>query len=46
MRVIAYIEDHIMIRKILVQLGLWETRSHDPPWPDPDSIHDFIPSMI
>ena len=42
MRVIAFIEDDIVIRKILVHLGLWETRSHDPPWPDPDSIHDFI----
>ena len=43
MRVIAVIEDDIVIRKILVHLGLWDTRSHDPPSPGPDTIHDFIP---
>ena len=42
MRVIAVIEDDIVIRKILVHLGLWDTRNHDPPWPDPDTFHDFI----
>ena len=42
MRVIAFIEDDIVIGKILVHLGLWNTRNHDPPWPGPDTIHDFI----
>ncbi len=40
---IGIIEDDIVIRKILVHLGLWDTRNHDPPWPGPDTIHDFIP---
>jgi hypothetical protein len=30
MRVIAFIEDYDMIRKILVHLALWDTRNHDP----------------
>jgi len=31
MKVIAFIEDKNLIKKILVHLGLWETRNHDPP---------------
>jgi hypothetical protein len=31
MRVIAFIEEHALINKILTRLGLWETRDHDPP---------------
>ncbi len=31
MRVVAFIEDEPLIKKILKHLGLWETRSHDPP---------------
>ena len=31
MRVISVIEDQAIIKKILQHLGLWETRSHDPP---------------
>ena len=42
MRVIAFIEDDIVICKILVHLGLWNTRNHDSPWPGPDAFHDFI----
>jgi len=31
MKVIAFIEDDMLIKKILVHLGLWDTRNHDPP---------------
>ena len=31
MKVILFIEDHALIKKILIHLGLWETRNHDPP---------------
>ena len=31
MRIISFIEDKETIKKILVHLGLWETRNHDPP---------------
>lgn len=31
MKVISFIEDDRIIRKILTHLGLWETRNHDPP---------------
>ena len=31
LRVISVIEDQAIIKKILQHLGLWETRSHDPP---------------
>jgi len=33
MKVIAFIEDDALIKKILVHLGLWDTRNHDPPKP-------------
>ena len=42
MGVIAFIEEEIVIRKVLVHLGLWETPNHDPPWREPDTINDFI----
>lgn len=31
MRIIAFIEEDVIIQKILKHLGLWETRSHSPP---------------
>ena len=31
MKVIAFIEQQPVIRKILTHLGLWKTRNHDPP---------------
>ena len=31
MRIISVIEDQRVIKRILQHLGLWETRSHDPP---------------
>jgi len=31
-----------VIRKILVHLGLWDTRHHDPSHPVPESFQDFI----
>ncbi|MCP3931522.1 MAG: hypothetical protein GY705_20750 [Bacteroidetes bacterium] len=31
MNVIAFIEDDTLIKKILMHLGLWEIRNHDPP---------------
>ena len=30
MRVIVFIEDYDVIRKILVRLALWDTRIHNP----------------
>jgi hypothetical protein len=34
MKRISFIEDDALIKKILMHLGLWETRNHDPPKPD------------
>jgi hypothetical protein len=34
MKVISFIEDGQLIKKILVHLGLWDIRNHDPPQPD------------
>jgi ribosomal protein S27E len=31
MKVISFIEDDALIKKVLMHLGLWETRNHDPP---------------
>ena len=31
MKIISFIEDEALIRKILQHLSLWETRNHDPP---------------
>jgi len=31
MKIISFIEDDVLIRKILVHLRLWDTRNHDPP---------------
>ena len=31
MRIISFIEDSEVIKKILLHLGLWETRNHDSP---------------
>ncbi len=31
MKVISFIEDHALIKKILMHLGLWDIRNHDPP---------------
>lgn len=31
LRLIAFIEDVVIIQMILKHLGLWETRHHDPP---------------
>ena len=39
MRIIAFIEDEAVIKKILNHLGLWETRNHGPP----DQSHPHIP---
>ena len=42
MCVIAFIEDDAVIRKVLVHLGLWDNRNHNPPSPAPDRFQDFI----
>ncbi len=34
MKVISFIEDNALIKKILIHLGLWQTRNHDPPRSD------------
>jgi hypothetical protein len=41
MKVISFIEDGAIIKKISMHLGLWETRNHDPP--KLDSTH--IPTI-
>ncbi|MGD9214763.1 MAG: hypothetical protein PVJ84_08125 [Desulfobacteraceae bacterium] len=33
-KVISFIEDDALIKKILIHLGLWQTRKHDPPRSD------------
>ena len=40
-RIIAFIEEQPVIRKILSHLGLWETRNHDPPKARIDHITAF-----
>ena len=44
MRIISFIEDSETIKKILVHLGLWETRNHDPP-PRKVNMHEYIPDL-
>jgi len=34
MKIVAFIEDEPIIRKILEHLGLWDTRNHGPPQPE------------
>ena len=41
MRIISFIEDNEVVEKILRYLGLWETRSHDPPIRGVPHIHEF-----
>ena len=41
MRIIAFIEDAEVIKKILKHLGLWETRNHDPPARNPTHIPEL-----
>ena len=41
MRFISFIEDKETIKKILVHLGLWETRNHDPP-PCKVDMHKYL----
>ena len=41
MRVIAFIEDPVVIKKILKHLGLWETRNHGPPL----EVSSYIPEL-
>ena len=41
MRVIAFIEEQPVIRKILSHLGLWDIHNHDPPKPRADPITTF-----
>lgn len=31
MKIIAFIEEPVIIRRILVYLNLWDIRNHDPP---------------
>lgn len=44
MRIISLIEDKETIKKILVHLGLWETRNHDPP-PGKVNMPKYIPEL-
>jgi len=42
MRVISVIEDQAIIKKILQHLGIWETRSHDPPAQKTPHIAEYV----
>jgi len=44
MRIISFIENKETIKKILVHLGLWETRNHDPPLCK-GNVHKYIPDL-
>ena len=53
MRIIAFIENNGLIRKILKHIGLWETRNHGPPSPKtsgelyiPEITYDYSYSQI
>jgi hypothetical protein len=41
MKVISFIEDDALIKKILIHLGLFETRNHDPPRSDDTHFPGF-----
>ena len=41
MRIIAFIEDEAVIKKILKHIGLWETLNHDPPVRNPTHIPEL-----
>lgn len=42
MKVIAFIDEDWLIRKILMHLNLWETRNHDPPKNKSPYIHELV----
>ncbi|MDK1119594.1 MAG: hypothetical protein QGM50_12520 [Anaerolineae bacterium] len=42
MRIISFIEDGQLIKKILKHLELWETRNHDPPTENIPHIPELI----
>jgi hypothetical protein len=42
MRIISFIEDGQLIKKILKHLGLWETGNHDPPTENIPHIPELI----
>jgi hypothetical protein len=42
MHIIAFIEEQPVIRKILLHLGLWETRDHDPPKAHADPLWNRV----
>jgi len=50
MRIISFIEEEQLVKKILKHLGLWETRNHDPPaksaTPIPDLTYDDSYSQL
>jgi hypothetical protein len=45
MRIISFIEDKETIKKILVHLGLWETRNHDPPTKKTIEANHIVPEL-
>ena len=42
MRIISFIEDETIIKKILKHLNLWETRIHDPPTDNKNMFNEAI----
>ncbi len=41
MKIISFIEEPDIIRKILVHLDLWDVRNHDPPVKTHEQVHEL-----
>ena len=42
MRIIAFIERPLIIKKILKHLGIWDTHNHDPPQKPAEKIRQIV----
>jgi hypothetical protein len=42
MRIIAFIEQPLIIKKILKHLGIWDTHNHDPPQKPAEKIRQVV----
>jgi hypothetical protein len=42
MRIIAFIEQPLIIKKILKHLGIWDTHNHDPPQKPAERIRQVV----
>jgi hypothetical protein len=41
MKIISFIDQHFLIKKILKHLGLWDIHNHDPPAKNANHIPDL-----